>query len=85
MRCLAAEVLHRQLGVLLNFPLSIPQEPWLHQLGQLDADQLFAVAVALYTIVQYTAARTARPVEAPQFNLHATSGCGKSTVLNVIK
>lgn len=69
----------------LDFSISMPEEPWLHQLGQLDDDQLFAAAVILSTIAKYQAAKAAGPVVTPHVSLHATSGCGRSTVMNVIK
>jgi hypothetical protein len=84
MRCLAAAALQHQLQVTLAYPINMPEEPWLASLAQLDAEQLFAVALVLVVMVGYVRARRlGMPISPLHLHLSAAAGCGKTTVLNV--
>jgi hypothetical protein len=84
MRCLAEAALQHQLQVSPAYPVNMPEEPWLGSLGQLDDEQLFAVAVVLVVVVGYVRARRlGLPISPLHMHLSAAAGCGKTTVLNV--
>jgi hypothetical protein len=66
MRCLALAALHCELNLQASFPIVMPQEPHLRQLGDLSDDQLFGVAVCVLACSRYIAAtRDGCPAQAP--------------------
>jgi hypothetical protein len=83
---LALAALQVELGITDLTPISLPEEPWLRRVGDLDNDQVFAVAVGLIITAQYVAGVRVRhglwPVHMHAF---ASAGCtqSKTTVLNV--
>lgn len=70
MRCLAAAALQHQLQVTLAYPINMPEEPWLGSLAQLDAEQLFAVALVLVVMVGYVRATFTQQVLTITFISH---------------
>lgn len=84
-RCLALAALQAELGIDAQYPIDMPQEAWLGRLGDLDDDQLFAVATAVLAIARYVVARRQElPVQATHVHAFASAGCGKSSVLNTV-
>jgi hypothetical protein len=84
-RCLPLAALFVELGITEMTPISLPEEPWLSRVGDLDNDQVFAVAVGLLITAQYVASvRTRHGLWPVHMHAFAAAGCGKTTVLNVI-
>jgi hypothetical protein len=68
-----------------DYPVSVPQEPWLQHLGQLSGQQIVAVAVAVLAVLRaHVAPLEQRMGNAMYVNINAGAGSGKTTVLNVI-
>lgn len=66
----ALAALQAELGIDAQYPIDMPQEAWLSRLGDLDDDQLFAVATAVLAIARYVVARRQElPVQA--IHVHA--------------